>query len=165
MKYERRLQRQGCAIRALEYAFDVKATEEEGLKRLEYLDALNEAIERLAPLIETDEQRIKLSEVILVFDGKLWQAMLQIFRTNQTPLGRALRSHDHQRMLLSEPRLLQTVTHRRRKVIGHMTLMEGGHTAYLGIAGGRLIRVSDHNEPVPSKRLNTDFAVDIFTPR
>lgn len=165
MKYERRIRNEGCAIRALEYAFGVSATDEEGEKRLIHLDALNAAIERLEPQIESEEDQRKLHEFVIVFDGRLWQTMIASFRQHQTPLGRALRSHDQQHSIMRESRLLQTVTKRRLKVIGHMTLMEGGHTAFLGVAGGRLIRVSDHNELVPSRRRNTSFAVDIFTPR
>ncbi len=165
MKYERRIRREGCAIRALEYAFDVSATHDEGQKRLEDLDVLNDVIDRIAPQITTQEEQIKLAQIILIYDGRLWQAMLQDFRQHQSPLGRALRLHSHERRLLGEPRLLQLVSRRNSKIIGHMSLFEGGHTAYLGIAGGRLISVSDNNWSIPQKRRNSAFMTDIFVPR
>jgi hypothetical protein len=119
----------------------------------------------MAPQIESDEDERKVMDVVLVYDSRFWLDMLDEFKKHSTPLGRALRLHSHQRQVLSESRLLQTVTRRRLKVIGHLQLVEGGHTAFLGVAGGRLIRVSDHNAPVPERRRNTGFAADVFTPR
>lgn len=163
MKIDRRIRTEGCVLTALESAFKVKTSPAERKLRLSQLDTLSKVIDHCVPPDLTEEEEIIFRRIVIASEIKLYEELLAQIRMNKTPLGNALRSHNYEQRFMTESQLVQLLTRRGPKVIGHMQFFHSGHAAHLGIAGGRIVMISDHNARVPQKRLTPNFRVDVFT--
>jgi hypothetical protein len=129
----------GCAIRAVESAFDVVATDEETDLRLDAMTTSMEAYNRSA-LNFYEASRLDLANISLFY---------HILTGNETPLGNAMSNHALTTTILDVPQLQQAISNGKKVIIAGWRGEDGvGHIRHLGMDEQGFIDIGENNRVV-----------------
>ena len=154
----------GCVIRSLETGLKVKAVPDQWASRLRFMN-FQRSLERGEADPETQANFANILQYPHILDWRLIQVMIQGFAESDTPLGGALRKHDHQFGARTTIELLQESLHKERVVCAGYWLPNEAHMAYLKPSGGRLLMASDLNRPFPTFPRDQKLPSVVFVPK